>query len=247
MLTETQMKKTMIDPWRYMGPAEAKILGDVVYDKAEQARWCRAMLFGTLPYMWRDKAVVVRELMFQKLALQAGDKVLVIGECVAECGFDETIQGKIGPSGELVVVDITEQARGAYVTGARGRKGELATWQFDYTSQYPAGYFDCVAVLQAVQHTDDWTETGQELLRVMKSGRQLVLAEITFSPNMLAAASLDIHVESWIEKIFSRMGWGIDQFPYYSPAALHAAFDGLLLETGDFTWKGIELFWGSKP
>ncbi len=241
------MNTVSTDPWQYMGPAEAKILGDVIFDKAEQARWCRAMLFGTLPYMWRDKATVVRDLMFDKLALRHGDKVLVIGECVAECGFDETILGKIGSEGELVVVDITEKARSAYVNGIRGRKGVLATWQFDYTKDYPDGYFDCVAVLQAVQHTDDWTDTARELLRVMKTGRQLVLAEITFGPNMIAAASQDIHIESWVEKIFSRMGWGIDQFPYYSPADLHAAIDGLVTDPGDFSWKGIELFWATKP
>jgi len=235
------------DPWSYMGAAEAKILGDVIYDKNEQARWCRAMLFGTLPYMWRDKATVVREMMFEKLELKLGDKVLIIGECVAECGFDESIRNFIGEQGELVVVDITESARSAYVSGIRGRKGELATWQFNYTKDYPDGYFDCVAVIQAVQHTDDWTETGIELLRVMKSGRRLMLGEITFSPNMLSAAGLDIHVESWVEKIFSRMGWSIDQFPYYSPAALHAALDHLVIDPQDFTWKGIELFWATKP
>jgi len=235
------------DPWIYMGPAETQILGDVVLDPAEQARWCRAMLFGTLPYMWKDKATVVRELMFNKLNLKQGDKVLVIGECVAECGFDETIRQQIGENGELVVVDITAQARSAYVTGTRGRKGELATWQFEYTKDYPDQYFDCVAVIQAVQHTDDWTETGVELLRVMKSGRRLVLAEITFGPNMINAASLDIHVESWVEKIFSRMGWAIEQFPYYSPKALHEALDSLMHDTQDFCWKGIELFWGTKP
>jgi ubiquinone/menaquinone biosynthesis C-methylase UbiE len=241
------MTTTNKDPWIYMGPAEAKILGDVIYDKAEQARWCRAMLFGTLPYMWRDKATVVREMMFDKLALKSGDKVLLIGECVAECGFDDTIRSKIGPEGELVVVDITEKARGAYVTGIRGRKGELATWEWDYTKDYADGYFDCVAVIQAVQHTDDWTETATELLRVMESGRRLVLAEITFGPNMINAASLDIHIESWVEKIFSRMGWGIEQYPYYSPEALHTAIDPLVQDPEHFCWKGVELYWGSKP
>jgi ubiquinone/menaquinone biosynthesis C-methylase UbiE len=230
-----------------MGQAEAKILGDVIYDEKEQARWCRAMLFGTLPYMWKDKATVVREMMFDKLALKRGDKVLVIGECVAECGFDESIRQQIGEEGELVVVDITEKARGAYVTGTRGRKGELATWEWDYTKAYADGYFDCVAVIQAVQHTDDWAETAIELLRVMKSARLLMLAEITFGPNMINAASLDIHVESWVEKIFSRMGWAIEQFPYYSPEALHGAIDAQVVNPGHFCWKGIELYWGTKP
>jgi ubiquinone/menaquinone biosynthesis C-methylase UbiE len=116
------------------------------------------------------------------------DKVLLIGECVAECGLDETIRTKIGLDGELVVVDITERAPGTYVTGERDRKGELATGEWDYTSSYADGHFDCVAVIQAVQHTDDWTETAAHLLRVMKSTGRLVLAEITFGPNTVNAA-----------------------------------------------------------
>jgi hypothetical protein len=38
-----------------------------------------------------------------------------------------------------------------------------------------------------------------------------------------------------------------DLLPYYSPASLHQAFDGIVEDSGDFTWKGIELFWGTKP
>jgi hypothetical protein len=32
--------------------------------------------------MWRDKATVVRELIYDKLQLQPGHRVLVIGECL---------------------------------------------------------------------------------------------------------------------------------------------------------------------
>ena len=52
----------------------------------------------------------------------------------------------------------------------RGRNGKLGTWRYDYTADVPDEYFDCVAVLQGVQHTDDWRESGQELLRIMKPG-----------------------------------------------------------------------------
>lgn len=241
------MTEEPIDPWRYMGPQEAKILGDIIFDPAEQTRWCRAILFGTLPYMWRDRAGVVRDMMFAKLEMRPADKVLLIGECIAECGFDETIRAAIGPEGEMTGIDIAPEARAAYVAGRRGRHGNLATWRWNYTYGFPDAYFDAVAILQSVQHAEDWSETGTELLRVLKPGRPIVLSEITLGPNMINAASLDIHIQSWIDKIFARMGWQVADFPYYSPETLLRAFAGKVESAETFSWRGIELFWGRKP
>lgn len=234
-------------PWDYMGPAEARILGDAIFDPQEQTRWSRAILFGTLPYMWLEKSDVVRRMMFDKLDMRPGDKVLAIGECIEECRFDQSIRAAIGPHGTLHAIDIAAEARQAYMAGARGRGGALATWPWRYTEGLPDACFDAVAVLQAIQHTDDWAETGRELLRVLKPGRPIVLSEITFGPNMLHAASLDMHLQAWLDKIFSRMGWNVGDFPYYSPEQLRQAFAGRLREMGDFSWRGIDLFWGTRP
>jgi SAM-dependent methyltransferase len=237
---ETDSRKT---PWDFMGAEERHLLGDVVAQPDEQARWCKAIVFGTLPYMWRDKATVVRELVYDKLQLQPGHRVLLIGECLRECGFVDDIRQRIGPSGEIHEVDITSEARGAYLAGRRGRGGQLATWQWRYTEALGNRHFDAVAVLQATQHTDDWRETGQELLRVLKPGRRLAIAEITLSPKLKMKAELDIHIEAWIEKIFSRIGWSFDQTPYYSLQELRSAFDGLVDAPETFEWRGIEVFW----
>jgi len=231
-------------PWDWMGAEEKRLLGDVVAQPEEQARWCKAMVFGTLPYMWRDKASVVRELVYDKMELSPGHRVLLIGECLGVCGFVDDIRKRIGPSGEIHEVDITNEARGAYLAGKRGRGGQLATWQWRYTEALPAQSFDSVAVLQATQHTDDWRETGQDLLRVLKPSRPIVLAEITLSPKLKMKAALDIHIEAWIEKIFSRIGWSFDETPYYSLDDLSAAFAGLVDSPETFEWRGIEVFWG---
>lgn len=234
-------------PWDWMSEGETKILGEIVLDPVEQARWCRSILFGTLPYMWRDKAAALRTMMYDRLAPAPGDKVLILGECIQGCGFDADIRERIGPDGEIDIIDITEKARGAYMSGVRGRGGQLATWRFDYTNDVPDAHYDSVAVLQGVTHTDDWFETSRELVRILKPGRNILLAEIAIGPKMLMKAELDIHIEAWIEKIFSRMGWKIDQFPYYSLDDLRKAFDGVVERAETFEWKGIELFWGSKP
>jgi hypothetical protein len=85
------------------------------------------------------------------------------------------------------------------------------------------------------------------MLRVMKQGRNLVLAEIAYSPETRMKIELDMHIEYVFDKLLSRVGWKLEEFPYYGPKDLEAAFSGLLSETGSFVWKGIEIFWGRKP
>jgi hypothetical protein len=234
-------------PWDYMGPAETAILGEIVLDPQEQARWGRAMLFGTLPYMWREKAGVVREMIYDKLALRPRDRVLIIGECVQACGFDSDMQARMDGHGHIDIVDITAHARSAYIDGKAGRGGQLATWKWTYTDEKPNDYYDAVAVLQAVQHSDDWYESARELTRVLKPGRSIVLAEIALGPRILAAASIDVHIEAWVDKMFSRIGFSLEKVPYYSPKQLLEAFAGVVQDASTFAWKGIELFWGRKP
>jgi hypothetical protein len=243
MIDTPELHAKKKSPWDWMGPEEIRLLGEIVAQPEEQARWCKAIVFGTLPYMWRDKATVVRELAYDKMELSSGNRVLLIGECLRVCGFVDDIRQQIGASGEIHEIDITNEARGAYLSGKRGRGGQLATWKWDYTRNLPSRHFDSVAVLQATQHTDDWRETGQELLRVLKAARPIVITEITLSPQLKMKAELDIHIEAWIDKIFSRIGWSFDQTPYHSLNDLRTAFDGLVNAPGAFDWRGIELFW----
>jgi len=235
------------NPWDWMQPHDAKRLGEVITDPRERERWCNAILVGGLPYLWRYKATPVRDMLYQQLDLRPGDKVLVLGESLESCGFVEDVRARVGAHGEIRAIDLIEQARDAVMGNKRGRNGKLGTWRYDYTSDIPDQYLDCVAVLQGVQHTDDWRETGQELLRIMKPGRVIMLAEIGFSPRLQMAAELDVHIEYWLDKLFFGAGMqGLD-FSYYSKEELFEAFDGLVKTPRWFNWRGAELFWGIKP
>jgi SAM-dependent methyltransferase len=234
--------------WDFIQPGDVSLWGENITDPEEQRRWCRTVLLaGSLPYMWRHKAAALRSFMYDALALKSGDRVLVIGERVDACGFTGDIRERVGPNGHVQVIDIAEEARNAYFARRRGLSGRVATWSWNYTRDVSAEAFDCVAVLQAVQHADDWREAGAELLRVLKPGRRLLLAEITFSPRLWMLAQSDIHLETWVEKLFSRAQMPVAEIPYYSPEELRQAFAGLLADPQIFVWKGIDLFWGTKP
>ena len=45
------------------------------------------------------QAAVVCEVIYDKMRLAAGHKVLIIGEVVEGCGFDSDIRERIGPMG----------------------------------------------------------------------------------------------------------------------------------------------------
>lgn len=233
-------------PWEWMQPHDVARMGAVIADPAEQQRWCRAVMLGGLPYMWCVMAKTIRGLIWDKLELRAGDRVLVVGESVESCRFTDDIRERIGPTGEIRVIDITEEARDAYFAGRRGRHGQLATWTWDYTADIPDESYDAVAVLQAIQHADDWSIVGAELLRTMKRGRSFVLTEITMSPRMQTLADLDVHLAYWLKKIFSGTGVDVSELPFYTADELWAAFSGIAVDCNYFDWKGIDVFWGRK-
>ena len=236
------------NPWSWMQPQDSARLGDVIMDPKEQQRWCLALTLGGLPFMWRKQAAPVRDMAYDHLALKPGDKVLLVGESVASCGFEEDLRARVGPTGEIHVVDVQEQARNAVSADLRGRSGRRGTWRYDYTSSIPNAHFDAVAVMQGVGHTDDWRDTGTEFLRVLKPGRSIVLAEISFNPRMEWIKELDLHVGYWLTKMVAgARGPLMSDLAYFSPDDLTAAFDGLVIDSGSFSWRGLDIFWGTKP
>ena len=235
------------NPWDWLQPHDSARFGTVIHDPEERARWCRAVLTGGLPMIWRSKAAAVRELMYLKMELREGDHVLIIGESLDACGFVDDVRGYIGTGGHVHAIDIIEEARDSVEANRRGRGGQLGTWAYGYTSSTPDNHYDCVGMLQSVQHCDDWREAATDLVRVLKPGRMIMLSEIGFGQAMRSAMAMDLHVEYYMEKLCRGAGLSGMDLAYYSPGELRTAFDGLVLEPNTFEWRGAELFWGRKP
>lgn len=237
---------TTESPWDALQDYDVRRFGPEILDRAEQERWCKAIFLGGLPYMWQ-RATAVRQLIYDALDLHEGQRVLVIGEGVEACGFAGELRARVGAGGDVTVVDIIDEARDRYEAGTIGKNGQLATWRYRYADDLPSDHFDAVAVLQGVQHAEDWQETGKDLVRVLKPGRRIVLAEIAFGPRFAMRADADVHLSYLVRKIFDRIGWDYTDFPYHGLDDLAAAFDGIVEAADSFEWRGIEVFWGRKP
>jgi len=235
------------DPWNWLQPHDLARFGPAINDPAERRRWCAAIMTGGLPMMWRKIAAPVRDLMYSKMALKPGNQVLIIGESLESCGFLDDIRALIGPDGTIRAIDVIESARDGVMSGLRGRGGQLSTWPYRYSADDADSTYDCVGVLQGVQHCDDWAEAAADLVRVLKPGGVIMLSEIGFGTNMVNAMHLDIHLEYYIEKLSRGAGMSGMDLAYYSPADLHRAFGNLVVDPTNFEWRGAELFWGRKP
>lgn len=236
-----------VSPWDLMQQFDADRFGADIFDRGEQARWCRAIMIGGLPYMWRIARPVLDEI-YRIAEIGPGDRVLLFGEALESCGFTEDVKALVGPDGEVTPLDIQQHARDMSIGGVPGKNGIIGTFRYDFVEHIPDETYDVVLNLQGIEHAEDWTEAGREFLRVMKPGRRLVMAEIFMVNRELPwKIKADLHIQHLIDKIFAGMDRTLEGRPYYSHEDLRQAFGGMLEETDHFEWRGLEVFWGRKP
>jgi SAM-dependent methyltransferase len=228
-------------PWEALPRSESERWGTDIFDPETRRRWCAAIMFGGLPYLWRYPAKVPRTMLLDRLELHEGDRVLLVGEANEDVGFDADVTEAIGEKGELVSVDLRSRVLDKFFAG------EVPKWEWTETHEYPDAHFDAVLVGQAVAHAGDWRREGAELLRVMKPGRRIVLGEISFSQTFYSRVQADVHIEYWVRKLMEGMGDPFDGLPYWNLADVAEAFDGLLEDLETFEWRGVDLLWGRKP
>jgi len=80
------------DPWAWMQPYDARRFGEVILDKTEQERWCRAVLLGGLPFMWRKAEAARNQVSEETLRLQRAVVQMQAARDVAQLEYE--IAGK---------------------------------------------------------------------------------------------------------------------------------------------------------
>jgi len=239
-------ESALLNPWKDLQPHDAERFGDVILDTKEQARWSGAVFLGGLPHMW-NQASEIKKLIYSHLHLSSAKRVLLIGESNESCGFLQDLRSQCSPEAEIRSIDIIERARNMCFAGEAGKNGKLGTWRWDYVDDIPDNYYDAIAVLQGVQHTEDWTETAVHLARVLKPGCYLATGEISLGQPFMEKAHADVHLQYLVDKLFAGINMDYKNLSYWSTDDLKSAFGNQLIEQGWMVHRGIEAFWGRKP
>lgn len=235
------------NPWDYIQHWDVERMGDEIRNPDVRRGFEMAMrLAGGLPYIWNVLARPISEIVYGLLELRPGDRVLLIGEGIAPAGWVGDIRKLVGPDATIDEIEIIRDGRRAVHDRAVGRDGQIGTWRWGYLDDVADEHYDVVAVLQATQHSDDWAETAGELLRVLRPGRRVVLAEAVLAgETFLARVNSDVHLRQWYDKLYEQLDPSV--IPYWSGEQIRAAFGGRIDSPQTMEWKGIELFWGRKP
>jgi SAM-dependent methyltransferase len=233
------------DPWSYIQPWDVDSIPVDILNVEERRGWIRAMFVaGGLPYMWRELAQPMRDVLYGLLEPRPGDRVLLVGEGIEPCGFDEDIKERIGPKGTLDSFEIIRDGRDAVQSRKLGRNGKIGCWRWTYTADVPDNTYDAVAILQSAQHCDDWSETGADMVRVLKPGRRIVSAEMNLEGEPFRTrVSADMHIRQWYDKMFPG---GRAEISNYGGEELLAMIGPFCASAQCMEWRGIEVFWGRK-
>lgn len=239
----------MTTPWDYIQQWDLERMGAGISSPELRRTWSGALgRAGAVPYIWRELAGPVRQVIYGLLELRPGDRVLLIGEALQPSGFVEDMRSAIGPDGRLDAIDLAGEARRVAAERREDGTGTPGCWPWRYTQHLAEAAYDMVGVLQATRYCDDWAVTGPELLRVMRPGRRIVVAEaVPAGPRFTERVNADVHLQQWYRKLAAAtVGPSGSPYPYYSGAQLAEIMGAMVDDPQFLEHRGIELFWARK-
>lgn len=244
-------EKASQDPWDFLTDKEVDAFGPDLREIGHRKNWGRVIFFGAnLKWLWANTPTIT-DLMYNNLRVKKGDRVMVIGEFLEELGFLPELRARVGAEGEIAAFDIVSKSRAGYTQ--QWEKGpevvipEKHQWDYPFADNYPEDYFDVLWLPQGVHHAYSWKEIAPRLLRALKPGGQVLMAECRVpAPEFHAGLRLSGLLTHIVEKIFWAMDTTLDEMPDYSPADLSRAFGYSIKDVFELDWKGWLLFWAYK-
>jgi SAM-dependent methyltransferase len=260
--------------WDLMSEAEKRVWGATVEDinrphVGNFVTWGG----GALCWNYRNQRQIT-DLMWSNLAAGPGDKVMMIGEFPEDLGTLEELQHRVGPGGEIALVNITRSPKSYDYQGWQAKRkaymdmGSPEEWPYDFADPYPDEYFDVLFLPQGVHHCNNWLRDAPRLLRAVKPGGQVIAIECGVNrPQMATARQISAQARIVGDRVFALAlpewlvgplspegplpageGYGHEGRPYHDVSAEHLreAFGDALTDVCSLEPKGWILFWGYK-
>lgn len=244
-------EKSSKSPWDFLVHQEIDALGSEVKEGNLQKYWGRAIFFGSnLRWCWMN-AGSIKYLMYSHLRARPGDRVLVIGEFLEELEFLPELRKRIGKAGEITAFDMVKKSRSGREQQWETRSSETITekhqWDYPFADKYPDHTFDLIWFPQGVHHAISWEKIAPRLLRALKPGGQIMMAECRVPPpEFHRGIEMSGMLQCIVDKIFWGMEMTLEEMPDYSTGEIARAFGDSLIDTFCLEWKGFLLFWGYK-
>jgi len=199
---------------------------------------------------------------------------MIIAEFPEDLGNLPELEKRVGPTGEIVVVNITSSPKSYDYKGWQEKRkqcmeqGSPEEWPYDFADDYPDNYFDLIFMPQGVHHCNNWLRDAPRLLRAVKPGGQVMAIECGINrPQMATARQLsalvriigdrgfEISLPYWLVGPLSPEGplppgSGYEHVgrPYHDVSTDHLreSFGNGITDACSLEYKGWILFWGFK-
>jgi len=228
---------------------------------------------GALCWNYRNQREIT-DIMWSNLAAKPGDKVMFIGEFPEDLGTLPELEKRVGPRGEIALVNITSSPKSYDYKGWQAKRqaymdqGSPEEWPYDFADDYPDDYFDLMFLPQGVHHCNNWLRDAPRLLRAVKPGGQVMAIECGVNrPQMTTAREISAQVRMIGDRVLALAlpewsvgplspegplpaGTGYEHVgrPYHdvSTSHLRESFGDGLTDVCSLEPKGWILFWGYK-